>query len=102
MVRTLTQGEEAQMIRGLASQEQLLSQPWRMNNLYYIQDKAGNHLKDYVSFSFSTVLPAKVNESYAGLAAKYSPLIYQATSKTTPQFDYPTSYDFDGQWKALL
>jgi hypothetical protein len=45
MVRTLTQGEEAQMIRGLASQEQLLSQPWRMNNLYYIQDKAGKRVR---------------------------------------------------------
>ena len=80
----------------------LLGSPYKVTLTTVIQDKAGNHLKDYVSFSFSTVLPAKVNESYAGLAAKYSPLIYQATSKTTPQFDYPTSYDFDGQWKALL
>ncbi len=80
----------------------LQATPYKVTLTTIIQDKVGNHLKDYVTFSFSTALPPKLNESYAGLAAKYSPLVYQATSKTTPQFDYPTSYDFDGQWKAML
>ncbi|MCX7635143.1 MAG: Ig-like domain-containing protein, partial [Syntrophales bacterium] len=78
----------------------LLASPYRVTLTTTIQDKAGNHLKDYYSFSFSTSLPPKYEEDYKPLAAKYAPVIFQATAKTAPQFDYPTSYDFDGQWAA--
>jgi hypothetical protein len=78
----------------------MLATPYHVTLTTTIQDKAGNHLKDYYSFSFSTALPAKYDEDYKPLAAKYAPAIFQATAKAAPQFDYPTAYDFDGQWSA--
>lgn len=62
-----------------------------------IQDLAGNRLNQ-TEIRFSTA--AGVLEDYEALAIRYAPLIYQSVNPQAPQFDYPTSFDFDGDWKA--
>lgn len=78
----------------------LLASPYHVTLSTIIQDKAGNKLADIYYFSFYTALPPNMEE-YEAIAAKYSPIIYQATDKNTPQFDYLTSFDFDQNWQAL-
>lgn len=78
----------------------MLASPYRVTLKSIIQDKAGNGLKDWYYFGFSTALPANM-DGYETLAAKYSPIIYQATKSDSPLFDYMTSFEFDGNWKAL-
>lgn len=80
----------------------MIASPYRVTLTSLIQDKAGNHLDNYYTFSFATTLPLKYEEDYKPIAEKYAPVIFQATAKATPQFDYLTSYDFDGQWAAKL
>jgi hypothetical protein len=64
-----------------------------------IRDKAGNSMGNTYSFTFYTqALPTL--ESYAQLAGKYAPLIYQETYAQSPQYDYPTRYDLDDDWVA--
>lgn len=77
----------------------MLASPYRVALSTIIQDKAGNGLADWYYFAFSTALPPNM-EGYETLAARYSPIIYQATRKETPHFDYLTSFDFDGNWKG--
>lgn len=78
----------------------MLASPYRVALSTIIQDKAGNGLADWYYFSFSTALPPDMG-AYEALAAKYAPVIYQATRKEAPHFDYLTSFDFDGNWMAL-
>jgi len=77
----------------------LLASPYVVTLSNLIQDAAGNRMEDNYVFRFSTEMP-KGAENYAALAAKYSPIIYQATQKSAPQFDYLTSFDFDGNQVA--
>jgi len=72
--------------------------PYRILLSNLIQDKAGNRMVS-VTLSFSTILATNL-QPLLDLAIKYSPLLYQSVSKTAPQFDYPTSYDLDGNWLA--
>jgi hypothetical protein len=72
--------------------------PYRITLSNIIQDKAGNRMVP-VTLTFSTFLAPNL-AALEALAIKYSPLLYQSVSKTIPQFDYPTSYDFDGDWLA--
>jgi len=78
----------------------MLASPYRVTLKSIIQDKAGNGLKDWYYFGFSTALPSNL-EGYRDLAEKYSPIIYQAVKETSPLFDYLTSFDFDGNWKSM-
>ena len=78
----------------------MLASPYRVTLKSIIQDKAGNGLKDWYYFGFSTALPANM-EGYRDLAAKYSPVIYQSTMSSSPLYDYLTSFNFDGNWKAM-
>ncbi len=78
----------------------MLASPYRVALSTIIQDKAGNGLADWYYFAFSTALPSDM-ETYEALAAKYAPVVYQATRKEAPHFDYLTTFDFDGNWKAL-
>ncbi|NOZ00874.1 MAG: Ig-like domain-containing protein [Deltaproteobacteria bacterium] len=77
----------------------MLASPYRVTLKSIIQDKAGNGLEDWFYFGFSTTLPPDL-AGYKDLAAKYSPIIYQSTKTDAPHFDYLTSFDFDGNWKA--
>lgn len=77
----------------------MLASPYRVALSTIIQDKAGNGLQDWYYFAFSTALPPDMG-IYETLAAKYAPIVYQATRKEAPHFDYLTSFDFDGNWKA--
>lgn len=78
----------------------MLVSPYRVTLKSIIQDKAGNGLKDWYYFGFSTTLPPDMT-GYEDLAVKYSPIIYQSTKSDSPHFDYLTSFEFDGNWKAL-
>lgn len=69
--------------------------PYKVTLTKVIQDKNSNHLKKDYFFIFSSELPPKM-EKYYEIAKKYSPVIYQGTLKESPQFDYITSFDFDG------
>ncbi len=63
-----------------------------------IQDKAGNRMTATV-LSFATS-PGENLEKFQQLAIQYAPVLYQSVNATAPQFDFPTSYDFDGDWQA--
>ena len=78
----------------------LQASPYHVSLSTIIQDKAGNGLKDWYYFTFYTALPPDM-QPYQDLAARYAPIVYQATRKETPHFDYLTSFHFDGDWKAL-
>ncbi|MBM4397557.1 MAG: Ig-like domain-containing protein [Deltaproteobacteria bacterium] len=78
----------------------MLASPYKVTLTTIIQDAVGNHLEEPFNLSFSTALP-KGAEAYEALAGKYSPIIYQSTSKTAPNLDYLTAFDFDGNWAAL-
>lgn len=75
----------------------LLASPYTVTLTTIIQDMVGNKLKGIYNLTFSTVLPASL-EKYGALAAKYAPIIYQATYKDAPHYDYLTRFDFDGDW----
>lgn len=74
--------------------------PYTVTLTNIIQDLSGNKLEDWYVFHFATALPAGMDK-YEKLAAKYSPVVYQATQKAAPHFDYLTSLDFDGNWTSL-
>jgi hypothetical protein len=76
----------------------LTGSPYSIELANLIQDRAGNRMQA-TTIRFSTS-PGVNLEEFQTLAAKYSPLLYQSVSRTTPQFDYPTSFDFDGDWLA--
>lgn len=67
--------------------------PYTLTMREYITDKAGNRIdKTYIRWSTE----AWPNQSgYETLAAKYSPIIYQAVNTNAPHLDYITSWDFD-------
>lgn len=71
--------------------------PYKVLLSALIQDKAGNRMAQ-TEIAFSTT--AGNLAPYEALAAKYAPFLYQAVNKAAPQFDYPTSFDFDKDWKA--
>jgi len=73
--------------------------PYRIVMSNLIQDKAGNRMVATV-LKFSTTLGPDL-QKYEDLAIAFSPLLYQSVSKTAPQFDYPTAFDFDGDWLGL-
>lgn len=83
-----------------AGAKMMLASPYRVALSTIIQDKAGNGLADWYYFAFSTALPPDMG-TYEALAAKYAPVVYQATRKEAPHFDYLTTFDFDENWKAL-
>ena len=62
-----------------------------------IQDAAGNRLDQLVEFTFFTRPPQDMQAFY-DLAAKYAPIITQATDEESPHYDYITSFNFDGNW----
>lgn len=75
------------------------SSPYSITIDPIVKDKAGNSMGNTFSFTFYTeALPGL--DGYADLAGKYAPLIYQETNATSPQFDYPTRFDLDGDWVA--
>jgi len=73
--------------------------PYRVWLSEMIQDRAGNRMDEY-NFGFATTGPEKM-ESYLPVAIKYAPRIYQATTQGAPQWDYPTAFNFDGDWAGV-
>jgi len=65
-----------------------------------IQDAAGNKLGEWQTFTFYT-RPPKDLSKYDALAAKYAPVINQATDLAAPHYDYLTAFDVDGDWDGL-
>ncbi len=64
-----------------------------------IMDENGYRLKDKYQFTFYTGIPGGTTR-YKALAAKYSPIIYQAVDPSEPKADYLTRIDFDKDWDA--
>jgi len=71
--------------------------PYKVVLSSIIQDMSGNRLNQ-TEIRFSTT--AGNLDDYEALAARYAPLLYQSVNPQAPQFDYPTSFHFDGDWKA--
>ena len=75
------------------------SSPYRVTLDPMIKDLAGNMMGNSYQFTFYTAaIPTLA--TYKTLAGKYAPLLYQATNSESPQYDYLTRFDFDGDWVA--
>lgn len=72
--------------------------PYRVWLSEMIQDRAGNRMAEY-NFKFATSGPLQM-DSYLPVAVKYAPTIYQSTTQADPEWDYPTLFNFDGDWSA--
>ncbi len=62
-----------------------------------VQDLAANELGSDYTFRFSTRGPDGM-DGYREIASRYAPRLYQATQILAPQWDYPTSVNFDLDW----
>jgi hypothetical protein len=75
------------------------SSPYRVTLDPMIKDLAGNMMGNSYEFTFYTAAIPTLG-TYKTLAGKYAPLLYQATNTESPQYDYLTRFDFDGDWVA--
>lgn len=72
---------------------------------YYLElssmlgDMAGNRLTEPYRFHFFTASQYNM-DTYQALAGKYAPTLYIETSAQNTHLDFPTKYDFDGNWVA--
>lgn len=64
-----------------------------------IMDENGYRLDGIYKFTFYTGIKGGMDK-YKALAAKYSPIIYQAVDPSEPKADYLTRIDFDHDWNA--
>ncbi len=72
--------------------------PYRVWLSNLIQDMHGNRMAEY-TFRFATESFPQM-DLYLPVAAKYAPILYQSTTQAAPQWDYPTTFNFDGDWSA--
>ena len=75
------------------------SSPYTVSLDPSIRDTAGNMMGNSYQFTFYTAAIPTLG-TYKALAGKYAPLLYQATNTESPQYDYLTRFDFDGDWVA--
>ncbi len=72
--------------------------PYEIHVQSVVQDLAGNKMNDdplYEWVSTFYTAPASL-DSYVAIAAQFAPRAYVSVREDSPQVDYPTRFDFDG------
>jgi len=91
--------EESSVVKLTPAGAVFNSSPYRVTLDPMIKDLAGNMMGNTYEFTFYTAAIPTLG-AYKELAARYAPVLYQATNAEKPQYDYLSTFDFDGDWIA--